>query len=272
LTSSTFVKGALEGAHGDVDLLNQGLSISIKELNAWYGDLQALKNINLSIPRHHITAFIGPSGCGKTTLLCCLNRMNDLVTGFSLTGLIELDGEDVYARDYNVMNLRKKVGMVFQDPNPFPMSIYNNLKLPLDENGRLDRGTTGDIIVNKLMDAGLYDEVKLRLHESALKLSGGQQQRLCIARALTINPEVILLDEPCSALDPVSTSKIESLLTRIKERYTIVIVTHNLQQAARIADYVVFFYQGEIVEQGKVDEIFINPKEKRTEDYLRGSI
>jgi phosphate transport system ATP-binding protein len=272
LNSSIFVKGALEGMHGDGDLYNQGISISIANLNAWYGNLQALKDVNLNIPRHHITAFIGPSGCGKTTLLGCLNRMNDLLSGFSRTGSIELDGEDIYAREYKVMNLRKKVGMVFQDPNPFPMSIYNNLKLPLDENNKIDRLTAEDIIIKKLKDAGLYDEVKQRLHKSALKLSGGQQQRLCIARALTIEPEVLLLDEPCSALDPISIAKIETLLTEIKRRYTIVIVTHNLQQAARIADYVVFFYQGEIVEQGLAKEIFVNPKEERTEDYLRGII
>ena len=272
MNSSVFVKGALEGLHSQGDLYSQGLSVSIKELNAWYGNIQALKDVNLNIPCNRITAFIGPSGCGKTTLLGCLNRMNDLVTGFRMSGSVELDGEDVYTREYQVMKLRKKVGMVFQDPNPFPMSIYHNLKLPLDENIKLDRWAADNIIINKLKDTGLYDEVKLRLHKSALKLSGGQQQRLCIARALTIDPEVLLLDEPCSALDPVSIAKIETLLTKIKQHYTIVIVTHNLQQAARIADYVVFFYQGEIVEQGLAEEIFVNPQVKRTEDYLRGII
>jgi len=271
LSNIAFVRGALEGLRNKSGPINRETSISIQKLNIWYDKMQALKDVDLDIQRNSITAFIGPSGCGKTTLLRSLNRMNDLIKGFHLSGSIEIHGENIYAGEYNVTTLRKKVGMVFQDANPFPMSVYKNLLLPLNEdNNKLDRKTAQATIVKKLSDAGLYEEVKHRLHQSALELSGGQQQRLCIARAMTINPEILLLDEPCSALDPISTSKIESLLMELKERYTIVIVTHNLQQAARIADKVAFFYQGMIVEQGPAEEIFVNPKDRRTEDYLRG--
>jgi len=271
LNSSVFIKGALEGLQSNMSRDGQSVVISIKNLNVWYGKLQALKDINLDIARHSITAFIGPSGCGKSTLLGCLNRMNDLVPGFSMDGSIMFDGEDIYSSKYNVTRLRQTIGMVFQDPNPFPMSIYNNLKLPLVENGKA-KEMIDDTIVKKLRDAELYEEVKANIHKSALKLSGGQQQRLCIARAMAIDPEVLLLDEPCSSLDPISTAKIEALLTNLKKDYSIVIVTHNLQQAARIADYVAFFYQGEIVEQGEAKEFFVNPREKQTENYLRGRV
>jgi len=271
LNNSVFVKGALEGLRDKNQPISSEIAISIQKLNVWYDEMQALKDIDLDIQRNSITAFIGPSGCGKTTLLRSLNRMNDLIKQFRLSGSIKMHGEDIYALDYNVTALRKKVGMVFQDANPFPMSIYNNLLLPLNEdNYKLDHKAAQTIVVQKLLDTGLYEEVKDRLYRSALQLSGGQQQRLCIARALTINPEIILFDEPCSALDPISTSKIETLLQELKERYTIVIVTHNLQQAARIADKVAFFYEGMIVEQGAAEEIFINPQDRRTEDYLRG--
>ncbi len=269
--SSLFVKGALEEPHTKSNSYINELAISIQNLSAWYGRIQALQDINIDIPRHRITAFIGPSGCGKTTLLRCLNRMNDLTRGFYLYGAIKLGGEDIYARNYNVTTLRAQVGMVFQEANPFPMSIYNNLLLPLKESNRhLNRMAAREIVVRKLQTTGLYNEVKHRLHQSALKLSGGQQQRLCIARALTIEPEVLLLDEPCSALDPISTSKIETLLLELSKQYTIIIVTHNLQQAARIADYVAFFYQGKLVEQGPADELFVNPQMKQTEEYLQG--
>ena len=271
MSTSVFVKGALAGLRDKNEPISRETAISIQKLNVWYDEIQALRDVNLDIERNSITAFIGPSGCGKTTLLRRLNRMNDLTKGFHLSGSIEIHGGDIYAGECNVTALRKKVGMVFQDANPFPMSVYKNLLLPLTEdNHKLDRKKAQATVVQKLSDAGLYEEVKHRLHQSALQLSGGQQQRLCIARAMTISPEILLLDEPCSALDPISTSKIESLLMELKERYTIVIVTHNLQQAARIADKVAFFYQGMIVEQGPAEEMFVNPKDKRTEDYLRG--
>lgn len=245
--------------------------LTVKDVNAWYGKTQALYDINLNIFKNRITAFIGPSGCGKTTLLRCLNRMNDLIPVFKITGSIELEGNDIYSGDYSVNRLRKHVGMVFQEANPFPQSVLNNLKLPLEENfNNLSKPQLKQIVIDKLRDIGLFDEVKDRLHQSALRLSGGQQQRLCIARALAIEPGLLLLDEPCSALDPISTAKIESLLTQLKQKYTIVIVTHNMQQAARIADYVVFFYQGVIIEQGLPEQIFVNPRMKLTNEYLRG--
>jgi len=247
-------------------------AVATDHVNVWYGRNQALKNINLQIPAKRITAFIGPSGCGKTTLLRSINRMNDLIPRFRLNGSIHLGSEDIYNEKYPVAQLRRKVGMVFQEANPFPRSIYDNLKLPLLENyAHLRPAAVRRIVIDKLRDVGLYDEIKQRLAESAFRLSGGQPQRSCLARALTIEPEILLLDEPCSALDPISTSKIESLLRRLKEKYTIVIVTHNLQQAARIADYVVFFYQGEIVESGSAADFFINPREKLTANYLRGA-
>lgn len=245
--------------------------ISIDHLNAWYGANKVLEDVNLNIIKNKITAFIGPSGCGKTTLLKSLNRMNDLVRSFKLEGTIKLDGEDIYSAEQNVMNIRKEIGMVFQQPNPFPISICGNMKLPIKENyNRIDKKKINEIIIKKLEDASLLEEVKNRLHHSALKLSGGQQQRLCIARALTIEPKIILFDEPCSALDPISTMKIEDLLMDLKEKYTIVIVTHNLEQAGRIADNVAFFYMGKIIEQGPIPDLFVNPQQKLTQDYIRG--
>ncbi|MCX7841755.1 MAG: phosphate ABC transporter ATP-binding protein PstB [Clostridia bacterium] len=243
--------------------------ISVKELNAWYGEKKALSNINIDIKKNSITAFIGPSGCGKTTLLRCLNRMNDLVDGFRLTGDILLDGESILSKNRDVIELRRKVGMVFQQPNPFPKTIFENMALPVKENfGNVRREKLEEIIETNLKAASLYEEVEDRLDSSALRLSGGQQQRLCIARALTINPEVILFDEPCSALDPISTMKIEDMLMELKQKYTIVIVTHNLHQASRIADEVAMFYEGQIVEQASTDVFFSNPKTQLAQDYI----
>lgn len=257
---------------------NNGISsprdvvFSVKNVNVKYGDNHALKDINLEILKNSITAFIGPSGCGKTTLLKSLNRMNDLIKSFNISGNILLDNKNLYDSDVNVINLRRKVGMVFQQPNPFPMTIFDNVKLPVEENiTGLSKSRIREIVVDKLKAANLYDEVKTRLNKSALRLSGGQQQRLCIARALAIEPEILLFDEPCSALDHISTMKIEELLLELKERFTIVIVTHNLQQAARIADYVVFFYKGRIEEQGVARDIFMNPKSELTANYLHGA-
>ncbi|MEL7564045.1 MAG: phosphate ABC transporter ATP-binding protein PstB [Dehalobacterium sp.] len=255
-----------ETAPGDASYAIKTTGVSV-----WYGTNQVLFDVNLSIPINRITAFIGPSGCGKTTLLRCFNRLNDLIKGFRLDGTITLNGSDIYSPNLDPIELRKKIGMVFQQPNPFPKSIYKNMKLPLEENfDKLHPGQIEEIIVNKLKDTTLYDEVKDRVHQSALKLSGGQQQRLCIARALTIEPQILLLDEPCAALDPVSMLKIENMLQELKKKYTIVIVTHNLQQAARIADYVAFFYQGRIEEQGFPEDIFTTPRSPVTCDYLRG--
>ena len=271
MSVNSFIKGAMQSNHSKKPLNSSKPVISAEQLNVWYHELQVLYDINIQIPRHCITALIGPSGCGKTTFLRCLNRLNDITKGFKLSGRILLEDEDIYDPSYNVNALRSRVGMVFQDPNPFPMSIYNNLTLPLKENNLYtNRAEADKIVMESLRAAGLYEEVKDRLHQSALKLSGGQQQRLCIARALTIKPEVLLLDEPCSSLDPISTAKIESLLIDLTKKYTIVIVTHNLQQAARIADYIAFFYLGRIVEQGPAEQILVNPQVKQTDLYLRG--
>lgn len=247
-------------------------AIRVENVNAWYGDNKALENISIDIMKNSITAFIGPSGCGKTTLLKCFNRMNDIVGSFRLEGKITMHGEDLYDKNINVINVRQKVGMVFQQPNPFPMTIFDNIKLPVVENhNHISRNETRKIVIEKLKASNLYDEVKFRLNQSALKLSGGQQQRLCIARALSIEPEILLFDEPCSALDHISTLKIENLLLELRENFTIVIVTHNLQQATRIADYVAFFYQGRIEEQGLSQEVFLNPKSTMTANYLHGA-
>lgn len=247
--------------------------IVAERFNTWYGENHMLKDINLSIFRNRITAFIGPSGCGKTTFLKSINKMNLLVKGFREEGTLTLDGKELYSSNKEDINIRRRVGMVFQQPNPFPKTIYSNMRLPIIENKpHLKKRQINEIIEEKLSDAFLLDEVKDRLHKSALRLSGGQQQRLCIARTLTLEPEVILFDEPCSALDPVSTSKIEDMLLKLKEKYTIVIVTHNLQQASRIADYVAFFYQGKIEEQGTAANVFINPTNKLTQDYVTGVI
>lgn len=241
----------------------------INQLNLFYGDFHALKDVDLSIMSNRITALIGPSGCGKSTFLKSLNRMNDLVEGCRITGEVLLDGENIYeAMDTNI--LRKRVGMVFQKPNPFPMSIYDNIAFGPRTHGIRSKAKLDEIVETSLKDAAIWDEVKNRLKKSALGLSGGQQQRLCIARALAVQPEVILMDEPTSALDPISTSKIEDLAVKLKKDYTIVMVTHNMQQAARISDETVFFLLGEIVEQDKTEQLFSFPKDKRTEDYITG--
>lgn len=242
---------------------------TIEKLDLYYGDFQALKNVNLAIPTGEITAFIGPSGCGKSTLLKTLNRMNDLVEDCRITGSVRLDGEDIYG-DMDINLLRKRVGMVFQKPNPFPMSIYDNIAYGPRTHGIRGKAKLDDIVERSLRDAAIWDEVKDRLKKSALGLSGGQQQRLCIARALAVEPEVLLMDEPTSALDPISTSKIEDLATELKKSYTIIIVTHNMQQAVRISDRTAFFLLGEVVELDKTEKLFSMPRDRRTEDYITG--
>ena len=249
--------------------MENNVKISVKDLNLYYGENHALKNVNMDIRENAITAFIGPSGCGKSTFLKTLNRMNDLVAGCKIDGSIKLDGEDIYGNmDVNI--LRKRVGMVFQKPNPFPMSIYDNIAFGPRTHGIKNKAKLDDIVEKSLRDAAIWDEVKDRLKKSALGMSGGQQQRLCIARALAVKPEVILMDEPTSALDPISTSKIEDLVLELKKDYTIIMVTHNMQQATRVSDRTVFFLLGEIVESGKTEDIFSVPKDKRTEDYITG--
>ena len=243
--------------------------MTIHNVNLFYGDFHALKNVDLDIPEKEITAFIGPSGCGKSTLLKSLNRMNDLVEGCKITGDIRLDGEDIYG-DMDVNLLRKRVGMVFQKPNPFPMSIYDNIAYGPRTHGVHNKVALDEIVEKSLRGAAIWDEVKDRLRTSALGLSGGQQQRLCIARALAVEPEVLLMDEPTSALDPISTSKIEDLAEELKENYTIVMVTHNMQQASRISDKTAFFLLGEVVEFNDTEKLFTLPKDKRTEDYITG--
>ncbi len=244
-------------------------AVSAKNVNLWYGKNQALKDINLDFPARKITALIGPSGCGKSTFLKSLNRMNDLVEGCRVEGEITLDGVDIY-KDYDVNELRKRVGMVFQKPNPFPMSIYDNIAYGPRIHGIRSRKKLDEIVEMSLKKAAIWDECKDRLKKSALGMSGGQQQRLCIARALAVEPEVLLMDEPTSALDPISTSKIEDLAMELSEKYTIVIVTHNMQQAARIADQTAFFLLGELIESGDTDKMFSMPSDKRTEDYITG--
>ena len=243
--------------------------IKISNLDLYYGDFKALKNINLALPEKEITAFIGPSGCGKSTLLKSLNRMNDLVEGCKITGEILLDGEDIY-KGMDVNLLRKRVGMVFQKPNPFPMSIYDNIAFGPRTHGIKSKSQLDDIVEKSLRDAAIWDEVKDRLKKSALGMSGGQQQRLCIARALAVEPEVLLMDEPTSALDPISTSKIEDLALELRKKYSIVMVTHNMQQAARISDKTAFFLLGEVVEFNDTEKLFSIPSDKRTEDYITG--
>jgi len=244
--------------------------ISVKDLDLYYGDFKALKNINIEIEPNEITAFIGPSGCGKSTLLRCLNRMNDLVEGCKIEGSVLLDGTDIYGKNVDVNLLRKKVGMVFQKPNPFPMSIYDNIAYGPRTHGIKNKAQLDEIVETSLKNAAIWDECKDRLKSSALGMSGGQQQRLCIARALACQPEVILMDEPTSALDPISTSKIEELVLELKKKYTVVIVTHNMQQAVRISDKTAFFLLGDLVEYGQTDQIFSVPKDKRTENYITG--
>ncbi len=251
-------------------LADEDVCIEVKDVDLFYGTKQALKNISLNIPRTRVTAFIGPSGCGKSTLLRCFNRMNDLVDTCRVEGRIALDGDDIYAPSVNVADLRRRVGMVFQKPNPFPKSIYENVAYGLRLQGVKGRRLLDDVVEKALRGAALWDEVKDRLHDSAMGLSGGQQQRLVIARAIAIEPEVLLLDEPASALDPISTLKIEELIYELKSKYTIVIVTHNMQQAARVSDYTAFLYMGELIEYADTNNMFTNPAEKMTEDYITG--
>ena len=244
--------------------------ISAHDLCLWYGPSQALKNIDIRIPEKRITAFIGPSGCGKSTFLKTLNRMNDLIPSVLITGQVEYKGQDIYAPEVDVNALRREVGMVFQKPNPFPMSIYDNIAYGPRTHGVTNRARLDEIVERSLRDAAIWDEVKDRIKKNALGLSGGQQQRLCIARALAVEPDVLLMDEPTSALDPISTLKIEELCATLKDRYTIVIVTHNMQQATRISDRTAFFLLGELLECGETENLFSVPKDKRTEDYITG--
>ena len=250
--------------------MDNNTKISVENLDLYYGAHQALKNINMNIEKGKITAFIGPSGCGKSTFLKTLNRMNDLVENVKIEGKVLLDGEDIYSPKVDTTLLRKKVGMVFQQPNPFPMSIYDNIAYGPRIHGIKSKALLDEIVESSLKGAAIFDEVKDRLKKSALGLSGGQQQRLCIARALAVKPEVLLMDEPTSALDPISTIKIEELMSELKKEYTVVTVTHNMQQAARISDYTSFFLVGEMVEMGTTEDIFTRPRDKRTEDYITG--
>ena len=244
--------------------------ICVRDLNLYYGSNHALKNINMDIPAGAVTAFIGPSGCGKSTFLKTLNRMNDLVEGVRISGEVLLDGEQIYGPNVDTTALRRRVGMVFQQPNPFPMSIYDNVAYGPRVHGIRTKSQLDEIVEESLRGAAIWEEVKDRLKKSALGLSGGQQQRLCIARALAVEPEVLLMDEPTSALDPISTAKIEDLMEYLKKKYTVVVVTHNMQQATRVSDYTAFFLLGDLIEFGKTQQVFSYPREKRTEDYITG--
>ena len=246
------------------------VKMSVKDLDLYYGQKQALKNINMDIHSNAITALIGPSGCGKSTFLKTLNRMNDLIDNVKITGQVTLDGEDIFDKNMDVTMLRKRVGMVFQQPNPFPMSVYDNIADGPRIHGIKNKAKLDEIVEESLRGAAIWDEVKDNLKKSALRLSGGQQQRICIARALATKPEVILMDEPTSALDPISTTKIEDLMEELKRQYTVVVVTHNMQQAVRVSDYTAFFLVGDMVEYGETKELFTYPKDKRTEDYITG--
>ena len=251
-------------------MTNASPLIAVQHLNLWYGDHQALHDITMDIPAHQITALIGPSGCGKSTFLKSINRMNDLIPGCRIEGTITYDGQNLYGPDVDVTQLRTKIGMVFQKPNPFPMSIYDNIAYGPRIQGIRSRAKLDQIVEESLRAAAIWDETKDRLRKSALGISGGQQQRLCIARALAVEPDVLLMDEPTSALDPISTGKIEELAMQLKEQYTIIIVTHNMQQAVRISDQTAFFLLGKLVETGDTDQVFTNPRDKRTEDYITG--
>lgn len=253
-----------------LDMANESTCIEVNDFNLFYGNKQALFDINMKVAKNRVTAFIGPSGCGKSTLLRSFNRMNDLIDSVKINGEMLLDGEDINKPSVNVADLRRQVGMVFQKPNPFPKSIYENVAYGLRLQGVNDRSTLDKVVEKSLKGAALWDEVKDRLQESAMGMSGGQQQRLVIARAIAIEPEVLLLDEPASALDPLSTLKIEELIFELKDKYTIVIVTHNMQQAARVSDYTAFMYMGKVIEFGATDELFTNPTKKQTEDYITG--
>ena len=246
------------------------IKIYTRKFNFFYGNTQALTDINIEIEKNKVTALIGPSGCGKSTFLRSLNRMNDIILGTRIEGTVAIDGKDIYDRSVDVVDLRRRVGMVFQKSNPFPKSLFDNVAYGLRINGERNKSAIAGRVEQSLKDAALWEEVKDRLEDSAMDLSGGQQQRLCIARALAVRPEVILMDEPASALDPIATSKIEELIFKLKEKYTIVIVTHNMQQAARVSDYTAFFYLGELIEFGETDQIFTRPRLKKTEDYVTG--
>ncbi|WP_348813209.1 phosphate ABC transporter ATP-binding protein PstB [Flavobacterium maritimum] len=246
------------------------IKIDVKDLSLYYGEKKALKEISMQIPANKVTALIGPSGCGKSTFLRCINRMNDLIPSVKITGNMLVEGVDIYSKDVDVVNIRKKIGMVFQKSNPFPKSIYENIAYGPRINGINDKTQLNEIVETSLKQAAIWDELKDRLDDSALGLSGGQQQRLCIARTLAVSPDIILMDEPASALDPISTSKIEELVHVLKEQYTIIIVTHNMQQAARTSDHTAFFYMGELIEMGKTNSIFTKPEKKQTEDYITG--
>lgn len=250
--------------------MDENIILSAKGLDLWYGPTQALKGVSMDIPEKQVTALIGPSGCGKSTFLKTLDRMNDLVPGIKITGSVQYRGQEIYAPNVDVTWLRKQIGMVFQKPNPFPMSIYDNIAYGPRTHGVRSKAQLDEIVEKSLRGAAIWDEVKDRLNKSALGMSGGQQQRLCIARALAVEPEVLLMDEPTSALDPISTSKVEELALELKDRYTIVIVTHNMQQAARISDKTAFFLLGELVEMGDTERLFSTPVDKRTEDYISG--
>ncbi|REH40145.1 phosphate ABC transporter ATP-binding protein (PhoT family) [Paraperlucidibaca baekdonensis] len=262
--------GAFGRARRDRDLANEAMCLETRHLNLFYGNKQALHDINMQVPKKRVTAFIGPSGCGKSTLLRTFNRMNDLVDGCRVDGEILLDQQNIFDRSVDVTGLRQRVGMVFQKPNPFPKSIYENVAYGLRLQGQNAKRVLDEAVEESLKGAALWDEVKDRLHDSALGLSGGQQQRLVIARAIAVQPEVLLLDEPCSALDPISTLKVEELIHELKEQFTILIVTHNMQQAARVSDYTAFMYLGKMVEYGDTDTLFTNPTNKQTEDYITG--
>lgn len=250
-------------------LINDAV-VETEDLHLYYGEVEALRDVTVSIPRHNVTALIGPSGCGKSTFLRCLNRMNDLIDGIRIEGSIRLDGNEINSSVIDVIELRRRVGMVFQKSNPFPKSILENVVYGLRIAGISNRGLLEETAEQSLKRAGLWDEVKDRMHDSALGLSGGQMQRLCIARAIAVNPEIILMDEPCSALDPRSTARIEDLIVELRDDYTIVIVTHNMQQASRVSDYTAFLYEGDLVEFGLTEVIFTTPRKKQTEDYITG--
>ncbi|TDU32877.1 phosphate ABC transporter ATP-binding protein (PhoT family) [Panacagrimonas perspica] len=261
---------SMQRERAGVKLEDETIALEVDKLDLFYGDKKALKSVTMKIPQKKVTAFIGPSGCGKSTLLRCFNRMNDLIDGCHTTGEIRLDGKNIYDRDVDIAMLRRRVGMVFQKPNPFPKSIYENVAYGLRLAGINKKRILDETVEWALKGAALWDEAKDRLDDSALGLSGGQQQRLIIARAIAIHPDVILLDEPCSALDPISTLKVEELINELKKDYTIVIVTHNMQQAARVSDYTAFMYVGDLIEYGSTDQLFTKPSKKQTEDYITG--
>ncbi len=261
---------ALGRSAGSKKLADEDIALTVEDLSLYYGDKQALYNVGMQIPRKRVTAFIGPSGCGKSTLLRCFNRMNDLVDGCRIEGQIKLDGHNIYEKSVDAAALRRNVGMVFQKPNPFPKTIYENVAYGLRIQGINKKRVLDEVVERSLRGAALWDEVKDRLQDNALGMSGGQQQRLVIARTIAVEPEVLLLDEPASALDPISTLKIEELIYELKSKYTIVIVTHNMQQAARVSDYTAFMYMGKLIEFGDTDTLFTNPSDKQTEDYITG--